>query len=117
MHPRYSVNEEAVMTRPRHFRAIAGALILGGTILAASVGLASAQGWGRGGGHDGGLRLGVPLRALNLTPDQQAQVRTIVANSRATAGSIAQQLRQAEGALADTLVASPAADVSAQLTI
>src|SRR5262249_57853534 len=116
MHPRYSVNEEAVMTRPRHFRAIAGALILVGTILAASGGPASAQGWGHGGGHEGGLRLGVPLRALNLTPDQQAQVQTIVASSRATARPIAQQLRQAEGALADALVAAPGADVSAQLT-
>ena len=104
------------MTRSRHFRTMVGALILGAAILAASVGLVSAQGWGRGGGHEGGLRLGVPLRALNLTPDQQAQVQTIVASSRATARPIAQQLRQAESALADALLASPAGDVSAQLT-
>jgi hypothetical protein len=42
-------------------------------------------------------------------------VDTLVANSRATAQPIAQQLRQAESALADALLASPAADQSAAL--
>jgi Spy/CpxP family protein refolding chaperone len=92
-------------------------LVVTGALLAATVGSASAQGWGHGGGGpQGGFRLGVPLRALNLTPDQQTQVQAILTNARATARPIALQLRQAQSALADAMLASPAADVSIQVT-
>lgn len=92
-------------------------LVVTGALLAVTVGSASAQGWGQeGGGWRGGLRLGVPLRALNLTPDQQTQVQTILTNARATARPIAVQLRQAQSALADALLAAPTADLSSQVT-
>ena len=92
--------------------------MLSGALLAVTVGSASAQDWGQGGGggHGGGSRMGVPLRALNLTPDQQTQVQAILTNARATARPIAMQLRQAQGTLTDTLLATPAADVSGQVT-
>jgi Spy/CpxP family protein refolding chaperone len=93
-------------------------LMLSGALLAMTVGSASAQDWGQGGGgwHGGGSRMGVPLRALNLTPDQETQVQAILTNARATARPIAMQLRQAQSTLGDTLLASPAADVSGQVT-
>jgi Spy/CpxP family protein refolding chaperone len=92
-------------------------LAVTGALLAVTVGSASAQGWSHGGGGmHGGFRLGVPLRALNLTQDQQTQVQTILTNARATARPIATQLRQAQSTLADTLLASPTADVSGQVT-
>src|SRR5262245_8193245 len=95
-------------------------LMFSGTLLAAIVGSASAQGWGQGGGGGGGwhggFQLGVPLHALNLTPDQQTQVQTILTNARAAARPIAMQLRQAQSTLTDTLLATPAADVSGQVT-
>jgi hypothetical protein len=92
--------------------------VAGLALAAATAGLGQAQErgrWGRGGGGDGPL-LGVPLRALNLTPDQQTQVRSIFSNSWATARPLIQQLRDAEKALGDSLLASPTADVSAQVT-
>jgi Spy/CpxP family protein refolding chaperone len=93
-------------------------LMLSGALLAMTVGSGSAQDWGQGGGgwHGGGSRMGVPLRALNLTPDQETQVQAILTNARATARPIAMQLRQAQGTLTDTLLATPAADVSGQVT-
>lgn len=84
-------------------------------LLAASVAPASAQGWRHGGGFGDGLLMGIPLRALNLTPDQQSQVKSILSSSRAANRSIIQQLRQAQSGLADKLLASPTADVSSQL--
>jgi Spy/CpxP family protein refolding chaperone len=62
--------------------------------------------------------LPVLLRSANLTPDQQSQVRSILAARRTSARSIIQQLRQAQAELADKLVApGPAqmADIQPQL--
>jgi Spy/CpxP family protein refolding chaperone len=84
-------------------------------LLAVSVAPADAQGWRHWGGD--GLLMGIPLRALNLTPDQQTQVKSILSSSRAANRSIIQQLRQAQSDLADKLLASPSADVSSQLTL
>ena len=87
-------------------------------LLAATTGRGEAQEgrWGRGGGGwGGGPLLGVPLKALNLTPDQQTQAHSIFANSFATARPLMQQLRDAQKALGDTLVATPTADVSGQV--
>ena len=87
-------------------------------LLAATTGRGQAQEqgrWGHGGGGGGPL-LGVPLKALNLTPDQQTQAHAIFANSRATARPLMQQLRDAQKALGDTLVATPTVDVSGQIT-
>ena len=84
-------------------------------LLAATAGFGEAQErghWGRGGG---GPLLGVPLKALNLTPDQQTQARSIFSSSWATARPLIQQLRDAEKALGDSLLASPTADVSPQV--
>ena len=95
-------------------RVIWGA-VAGVALLAATAGLGEAQGRGHWGRGDGGPLLGVPLKALNLTPDQQTQVRSIFASSFATARPLMQQLRDAEKALGDSLVASPTADVSSQV--
>src|SRR5262245_19437114 len=63
------------------------------------------QGRGPRSGWGNGLMLGVPLHTLNLTPDQQAQVKSILTNYRAAARPIIQQLRQAHGGLGDRLLA------------
>jgi Spy/CpxP family protein refolding chaperone len=86
-----------------------------GVLLAVAVGPAEAQARRHWGGWGDGLLLGIPLRALSLTPDQQTQVKSILSASRTTSRPIIQQLRQAQSALADKLLASPSADVSAQL--
>jgi Spy/CpxP family protein refolding chaperone len=75
---------------------------------------------GRGGrpGEGHGLMLGVPLHSLNLTPDQQAQVKSILSTYRQSARPIMQQLRQAQGGLGDRLLAPgqlQAADMQGQL--
>ncbi len=57
------------------------------------------------GGWGSGLMLGVPVRSLNLTPDQQNQVRPILSAYRSSARPIIQQLRQAQRSLADHLLA------------
>jgi Spy/CpxP family protein refolding chaperone len=85
--------------------------------LAAGVASAGAQGWHHRGGWGDGLLLGIPLRALNLTPDQQTQLKSILSSSRTANRSIIQQLRQAQSDLADKLLASPSADVSSQLAL
>jgi Spy/CpxP family protein refolding chaperone len=80
---------------------------------------AKAEGFPRGrGGWGAGLMLGVPLHSLNLTPDQQSQVRSILSTYRATARSIIQQLRQTQSDLGDKLLAPgevQAADLQGQL--
>ena len=45
------------------------------------------------------------LRSANLTPDQDAKVKELVAARRASARSLMQQLRQAEDDLAEKLLA------------
>jgi Spy/CpxP family protein refolding chaperone len=95
---------------------IAWSLVVGAALVMATAGAGHAQDWGsHGRGPGGGPLLGIPLRALNLTPDQQTQVRSILSSSFATMRPLMQQLRQAESALGDALLASPGADVSAQL--
>jgi len=62
--------------------------------------------------------LGVPLHTLNLNPDQQAQVKSILSTYRASARPIIQQLREAQGGLGDRLLAAgqlQAADLQSQL--
>jgi Spy/CpxP family protein refolding chaperone len=74
------------------------------------------RGWRSGWGS--GLMLGVPLHSLNLTADQQNQVRSILTTYRSSARPIIQQLRQAQGGLADKLLTSgqlQAADLQGQL--
>ena len=89
---------------------VAGLALL---VVATGTGQAQERGhWGRG---EGGPLLGVPLKALNLTPDQQTQAHTIFSNSFATARPLMRQLRDAQKALGDALLASPTGDVSAQL--
>jgi len=58
----------------------------------------------RGGWGGGGLMLGIPLHSLNLTADQQAQVKSILSAYRAAARPILQQLRQAQSDLSDRLM-------------
>ena len=108
--------KEGLMTGRSHTPRIIWSVMVGLTLLAVTAGSGQAQergGWGRGGG--GRPLLGVPLKALNLTPDQQTQVRSIFSASWATARPLMQQLRQAQQALGDAMLASPSADVSAQL--
>jgi Spy/CpxP family protein refolding chaperone len=104
-----------MLGRRQASRIIWGA-VAGLALLAATTGAGEAQErggrWGRG---EGGPLLGVPLRSLNLTPDQQTQARTIFSTSFATARPLMHQLRDAEKALADALLAAPAGDVSAQI--
>ena len=62
---------------------------------------------GRGskGGWGAGLMLGVPLHTLNLTPDQQTQVKSILSTYRAAARPILQQLGQIQSGMGDRLLA------------
>jgi Spy/CpxP family protein refolding chaperone len=76
------------------------------------------HGKGPRGGWGAGLMLGVPLHSLNLTPDQQTQVKSILSTYRAAARPIIQQLRQAQSDLSDKLLASgplQASDVQASV--
>ena len=73
---------------------------------------------GRPGGWGNGLMLGVPLHTLNLNPDQQAQVKSILSNYRTAARPIMQQLREVQSGMGDRLLAPgqlQAADLQSQL--
>jgi Spy/CpxP family protein refolding chaperone len=83
---------------------------------------AGAQGPPRGRGPrpewEHGLMLGVPLHTLNLTPEQQTQVKSILSTYRTSARPILQQLRQVQGGLGDKLLAPgqlQAADMQPQV--
>jgi Spy/CpxP family protein refolding chaperone len=103
--------------RGRQTSRIAWSLVAGIALVVATAGLGEAQEPGGHRGHwGGGPLLGIPLRGLSLTPDQQTQAQTILTASFTAARPLIQQLRQAQNALADALIASPSADVSAQLT-
>jgi Spy/CpxP family protein refolding chaperone len=98
---------------------VTAVLVLGAWLVPAS---AQPQGppYGRGprGGWGAGLMLGVPLHSLNLTPDQQTQVKSIFSTYRAAARPIIQQMRQVQSDLSDKLLASgplQAADLQAQV--
>jgi Spy/CpxP family protein refolding chaperone len=76
------------------------------------------RGRGPNGGWGAGLMLGVPLHSLNLTPDQQAQVKSILSTYRTAARPILQQLWQTQSGLGDKLLVPgqvQAADLQAQL--
>ena len=77
-------------------------LSLVATALLASGSTAVAQPPGRwgGGSMGGGSLLPLIVRSANLTPDQEAKVKELVAARRASARSVMQQLRQAEDELA-----------------
>jgi Spy/CpxP family protein refolding chaperone len=77
-------------------------------------------GHGARGGWSEGSMLGVPLHSLNLTPDQQTQVRSILSASRASAKPLIAQIRQAQSDLADKLAATgsvQAGDIQPQLQL
>ncbi len=86
-----------------------GALTLAGVLLAGA-GPAVAQprherggpGWAR----EGGMALPLLIRAANLTPEQDAKVRAILASHRAVTRNSAEQLRRAQDELADKLLAA-----------
>jgi len=89
-----------------------GSILLALMLAAAALftsGSAVAQPLGRsgGGGPMGGGAPLLPLmvRSANLTPDQDAKVKELVAARRASARSLMQQLRQAEDDLAEKLLA------------
>ena len=72
---------------------------------------------GRGGAGGWGLFGGIPLTSVTppLTPEQWAQVKSITTAARNSRRSTMQDLRNAQKALIDQLLASPSADVSAQV--
>jgi Spy/CpxP family protein refolding chaperone len=96
---------------------IFSSLMVAGALSTATIAPAWAEWHGAGGpgGVGGGLMLGVPLRSLNLTADQQSQIRSILSASRSANLPVFDQLRQAQNALSDALIASPTADVSSQI--
>ncbi len=73
------------------------------TALLLPSGTAGAQPPGRWGSGPAAL-LPLMLRSANLTPDQDAKVKELVAARRAAARSLMQQVRQAEDELADKLL-------------
>ena len=73
---------------------------------------------GGGGGAGGGALLPLMIHSANLTPEQDAKVRELVAARGPATRSLMQQLRQAEDVLAERLLAPGSvqlADVQPQL--
>jgi Spy/CpxP family protein refolding chaperone len=104
--------------RPIVLSLLTGALLLGWLAPAHAQGTGPYHARGPGQGWGSGLMLGVPLHTLNLNPDQQAQVKSILSTYRASARPIIQQLREAQGGLGDRLLAAgqlQAADLQSQL--
>jgi len=81
---------------------VAAALFTSGSAVAQPMGRS------RGGGPMGGGSSLLPLmlRSANLTPEQNAKVRDLVAARQSSARSLQQQLRQAEDDLASKLLAA-----------
>ncbi len=99
-------------------RCAAWAAVVLAVLLSAGVEPAAAQGMRHGWGRDGALALPFLVRAVNLTPEQDARVREILAARRTAARSTLEQLRQAQQELADRLTAPgeiQAADIQPQL--
>jgi Spy/CpxP family protein refolding chaperone len=96
---------EAAWLRP----AALAALLLGALVVAGAL-----PGWAqmrheRGGGgwsREGSMALPLLIRAANLTPEQDAKVRAILANHRAVTRNTVEQLRRAQDDLADRLLAA-----------
>jgi Spy/CpxP family protein refolding chaperone len=104
--------------RPIVLSLFTGALLLGWLAPAHAQGPGPYHARGPGQGWGSGLMLGVPLHTLNLNPDQQAQVKSILSTYRTSARPIIQQLREAQGGLGDRLLAAgqlQAADLQSQL--
>ena len=104
--------------RPIVLSLLTGALLLGWLAPAHAQGPGPYHARGPRPGWGSGLMLGVPLHTLNLNPDQQAQVKSILSTYRASARPIIQQLREAQGGLGDRLLAPgqlQAADLQSQL--
>ena len=59
-----------------------------------------------------GLVLGIPLGAMNLTPEQDRRVSEALSAYRAESAVLIRQLRQAQSALADKLLAPGQLDAS-----
>ena len=86
-----------------------GALALTAILLASAVPAAAQPRHERGGpgwSRDGGMALPLLIRAANLTPEQDAKVRAILANHRAVTRNSVEQLRRAQDDLADKLLAA-----------
>ncbi len=69
-------------------------------------------------GDGSAMTLPLLLRGANLTPDQKAQVKQIMANHRATFQSLFSQLRAAQDQISSTLLSTAAvseSDVAPQL--
>lgn len=95
-----------------------GTFVLTTSIMASSVAAQMPMRARGPGGPGGGVMLGVPLHALNLTPDQQSQARSILSTYRASTRPIVDQLRQAHASLSDKLLTSgqvQTADIQSQL--
>ncbi len=80
-----------------------GSFLAVGALLATVVAPAGAHARGGMGGPGGGGLMPL-LRAVNLTPEQQTQVRSILSASRQANQQTAQQLRQAQKDLSDRLL-------------
>jgi Spy/CpxP family protein refolding chaperone len=95
---------EAGRLRP----AALAALLLGSLILAGALPGAAQMRHERGTGwsREGSMALPLLIRAANLTPEQDARVRAILANHRAVTRNTVEQLRRAQDDLADRLLAA-----------
>ncbi len=101
---------------------LAASFILSATVMAAGPAAGQApmlmRGRGPMRGLEDGLRLPLLLQGARLTPDQEAQVQTIVNTHRATTRPLIDQLRQAQDELTDKLIgpgAVQAADLQPSL--
>ena len=86
-----------------------GALALTAILVAGAVPAAAQPRHERGGpgwSRDGGMALPLLIRAANLTPEQDAKVRAILANHRTVTRNSVEQLRRAQDDLADKLLAA-----------
>jgi|SRR5713226_1606630 len=96
------------MTFSKKYFSIAGAVLIAAGLLTASV---YAQ--GRPGFHSrGGMSSPLMLRGLNLTDDQKAQVKQIMANHRSTLHNLFSQLRTAQEGMSDKLLSSTSLQAS-----
>src|SRR2546425_11574061 len=89
--------------RKKYFAFVGAALIAAG-LLTASVYAQGRPGFHRG----GGMTFPLMLRGLNLTDDQKAQVKQLMANHRSTLHDLFSQLRTAREDMSNKLL-SPAA--------
>ncbi len=96
--------------RKKYFAFVGVALIAAG-LLTASVYAQGRPGFHRG----GGMTFPLMLRGLNLTDDQKAQVKQLMANHRSTLHDLFSQLRTAREDMSNKLL-SPAALQESELT-